>query len=45
MICSCCLDITKPFTGVGIRLTQLLDHHAETLAALEEFLVETAYGN
>jgi len=30
----------EPFTGVGIRLTQLLDHHAETLAALEDFLSE-----
>jgi len=30
----------EPFTGVGVRLTQLLDHHAETLAALEAFLGE-----
>ncbi len=30
----------EPFTGVRIRLTQLLDHHAETLTALEDFLSE-----
>ena len=30
----------EPFTGVRIRLQQLLDHHAETLTALEAFLAE-----
>jgi len=30
----------EPFTGVGIRLQQLLDHHAETLSALTEHLSE-----
>jgi len=30
----------EPFTGVGIRLMQLLDHHAETLIALEAHLSE-----
>jgi glyoxylase-like metal-dependent hydrolase (beta-lactamase superfamily II) len=30
----------EPFTGARIRLAQLLDHHAEGLSALAEFLTE-----
>ncbi len=30
----------EPFTGVGIRLKQLLDHHNEALKVLEQFLSE-----
>ena len=30
----------EPFTGARIRLAQLLDHHAEGLSALGEFLTE-----